>query len=124
MRVLSCGIMPTDHQDPNVVKLTLYAHVFADHLRYAQLLAFDRALNHLDEVYKFTASPHQIVSEASDERQLIVAERGPLLFVFNFSPSHDCTGLKVWCHAIRAQRTAAPNFELAIAPTCADGGFK
>ena len=67
----------------------------ADHLRYSQLYAFDRALNCLDGVYTFTSDAHQIVSEANDERQLLVAERGPLLFVFNFSPSKDYSDLKV-----------------------------
>lgn len=70
----------------------------ADHLRYGQLQAFDRALNHLDAVYSFTSSQHQVVSEASDEKQLIVAERGPLLFVFNFSPDQDYEELKVRRH--------------------------
>jgi 1,4-alpha-glucan branching enzyme len=71
--------------------------LFADHLRYSQLYAFDLALNHLDTVYQFTCDGHQIVSEASDERQLLVAERGALLFVFNFSPSQDYDDLKVRC---------------------------
>ena len=30
-----------------------------------------------------------------DARQILVAERGPLLFVFNFSPFHDYEGLEV-----------------------------
>ena len=32
--------------------------------------------------------------------QVLVAERGPLVFVFNFSPFHDYEGLKVICHAL------------------------
>ena len=71
------------------MQLTVVFPCRAEHLRYSQLYAFDRALNHLDSVYNFTSDPHQIVSEASDEKQLIVAERGPLLFVFNLSPSND-----------------------------------
>lgn len=67
----------------------------ADHLRYNQLNNFDRELNHLDSVYNFSSHPHQIVSEASDDYKLLVCERGPLLFVFNFHPSEDYTDLKV-----------------------------
>ena len=70
------------------------AAALAEHLRYSQLYAFDRELNKLDRVYSFTSSPHQVVSECDDERQLIVAERGPLLFVFNFSPTIDHEELK------------------------------
>ena len=82
----------------------------ADHLRYSQLYAFDRALNRLDEVYRFTCDSHQIVSEASDDKQVLVAERGALLFVFNFSPSQDYNDLKVCaskaCVAFGRQRDA------------------
>lgn len=72
-----------------------------EHLRYAQLYAFDRELNQLDSVYNFSSSPHQVVSEASDSKQVIVAERGPLLFVFNFSPTHDYVDMKVRCSRSR-----------------------
>jgi 1,4-alpha-glucan branching enzyme len=67
----------------------------AEHLRYSQLYEFDRALNHLDSVYNFTSDPHQVVSDCNDDQQLIVAERGPLLFVFNFSPTIHHAELKV-----------------------------
>lgn len=74
----------------------------AEHLRYNQLNNFDRELNHLDSVYHFTSHPHQIVSEASDASKLLVCERGPLLFVFNFHPDADYTDLKVRPHYCRA----------------------
>lgn len=67
----------------------------ADHLRYKFLNEWDRAMNALDDRYAFVSDRHQIVSEASDDKHLIVAERGPLLFVFNFSPFNDYTDLKV-----------------------------
>lgn len=69
--------------------------VHAEHLRYHQLNNFDRELNHLDSVYHFSSHPHQVVSEASDHSKLLVCERGPLLFVFNFHPEADYTDLKV-----------------------------
>lgn len=56
---------------------------------------FDEEINHLDSVYEFSCAAHQVVSEASDEKKLLVCERGPLLFVFNFHPEADYTDLKV-----------------------------
>ena len=66
-------------------------------LRYAQLGAFDRALMELEERFRFLASPHQVVSLASDFDKVIVAERGDLLFVFNFHPANDYEGYCVPC---------------------------
>jgi hypothetical protein len=72
-----------------------WSAISTDHLRYHQLNKFDQELNHLDSVYEFTSHPHQIVSQADDEKKLLVCERGPLLFVFNFNPHEDFTDLKV-----------------------------
>ena len=66
-----------------------------DHLRYSQLNKWDLAMNRLDAKYCFASSPFQVVSEADDKRQLLVCERGPLLFVFNFSPSESYKDVKV-----------------------------
>lgn len=38
---------------------------------------------------------HQWVTHMDDERQVLVFERGPLVFVFNWSPHKDYEGLKV-----------------------------
>ena len=48
----------------------------------------------------FCAAPyylhrHQWVTHMDDERQVLVFERGPLVFVFNWSPHKDYEGLKV-----------------------------
>ena len=48
-----------------------------------------------DDAYGFIAHPTQWVTLADDGRQLLVAERGPLVFVFNFSPDKDYEGLEV-----------------------------
>lgn len=56
---------------------------------------FDEEINHLDQVYEFSCAAHQVVSESSDEKKLLVCERGPLLFVFNFHPSEDYVDVKV-----------------------------
>ncbi|KAK9820161.1 hypothetical protein WJX72_006858 [[Myrmecia] bisecta] len=70
--------------------------VDAEHLRYRFLNAWDAAMQHLDDEYDFLTSPHQLVSFAGGlEEQVIVAERGPLLFIFNFSPFKDFEGYKV-----------------------------
>jgi 1,4-alpha-glucan branching enzyme len=39
--------------------------------------------------------PAQWVTHIDEERQVLVAERGPLVFVFNFSPHTDYEGLQV-----------------------------
>ena len=67
----------------------------AEHLRYAQLLAFDKGLLELEEHFKWLDHRHQLVSLANDQDKLIVAERGDLLWVFNFSPTGDYKGYAV-----------------------------
>ena len=66
-----------------------------EYLRYSLLNNFDKQMMRLDEMHKFLAHPHQFVSSACDTRKIIVAERGPLLFVFNFHPTETYTDLEV-----------------------------
>ncbi|GFH24234.1 starch branching enzyme, partial [Haematococcus lacustris] len=66
-----------------------------DHLRYRQLGDFDRALMELDDKFDFLTSAHQWVTHMDEEEQVLVAERGPLLFVFNFSPFNTYEGYRV-----------------------------
>jgi len=66
-----------------------------DHLRYKFLQAWDEAMHALDKKHNFLASPHQMVTTIDDENQILVAERGPLVFVFNFSPSAGQEEVKV-----------------------------
>jgi 1,4-alpha-glucan branching enzyme len=65
------------------------------HLRYTELLEFDEDCMKLDGTYGFVSSPTQWVTMMDDRRQILVAERGPLVFVFNFNPFEDFDGLKV-----------------------------
>ena len=65
------------------------------HLRYTELLEFDEDCMNLDSTYGFVSSPTQWVTMMDDDRQVLVAERGPLVFVFNFNPFEDFEGLKV-----------------------------
>ncbi|KAK1362235.1 1,4-alpha-glucan branching enzyme [Heracleum sosnowskyi] len=68
-----------------------------DHMRYQFMYAFDRAMNMLDEKFAFIASRKQMVSCANNEDQVIVFERGDLIFVFNFHPESTYYGYKVGC---------------------------
>jgi 1,4-alpha-glucan branching enzyme len=67
----------------------------ATHLRYKHLLDFDSALEKLDVDYRFLCSPHQLVSEANELKKLLIAERGALVFVFNFHQSETYEGYKI-----------------------------
>ncbi|CEF97678.1 Glycosyl hydrolase, family 13, catalytic domain [Ostreococcus tauri] len=67
----------------------------ADHLRYQHLLNFDKGMLALDDQYSYIAAAHQHVSTADDNRQILVFERGPLVFVFNFHPHQTYEGLEI-----------------------------
>jgi len=67
----------------------------ATHLRYKHLLDFDADLEKLEEDCRFLCSPHQLVSEANESKKVIVAERGALIFVFNFHHSDTYEGYKI-----------------------------
>ena len=70
--------------------------VDSPHLRYCQLNAWDMALQALDQQYGFLTASHQMISFAGQNaEQVLVAERGPLVFVFNFSPSSDLESFKI-----------------------------
>eukprot|EP00898_Chlorokybus_atmophyticus_P007345 jgi/Chlat1/7611/Chrsp64S07096 len=69
----------------------------SDHLRYKFMEAFDQAMQALDDEYNFLASDWQLVSSAHEEDKVIVFERGPLVFVFNFHPTRDHRDYKVGC---------------------------
>ncbi|KAG6402412.1 hypothetical protein SASPL_134605 [Salvia splendens] len=71
--------------------------VDTEHLRFKFLNAFDRAMNLLDEKFKFLASSKQFVSSTDDADKIIVFERGDLVFVFNFHPENTYEGYKVGC---------------------------
>lgn len=92
-----------------------WSHAFArrqwsladrDDLRYAHLLAWDRALNAADDAHGFVSHATQWATLVDDARQLIVAERGPLLWVLNFSPSLAHGALRVPCPAAGKWRVA------------------
>lgn len=69
--------------------------VDSGHLRYSELHHFDKACLELDAKYPFIASSIQWVTMLDDQRQILVAERGSLVFVFNFNPFESFEGLKI-----------------------------
>lgn len=56
-------------------------------LCFSWLAEFDRAMNEHEATYTVMQSKHQFVSRQNDADKVIVFERGPLLFVFNFHSS-------------------------------------
>jgi len=66
-------------------------------LKYRYMNAFDRAMNHLDKAFSFIASPHEYVSQKSEGDKIIIAERGQLVFVFNFHPTNSYSDYRVGC---------------------------
>lgn len=64
-------------------------------LRYKEMNAFDRAMQHLDKAFGFQNAPHQWVSRQDEGDKLIVVERGDLVFVFNFHPTNSYTDYRV-----------------------------
>jgi 1,4-alpha-glucan branching enzyme len=67
------------------------------HLRYSQLGEFDRQLMSCEDQFEFLADMHQMATRIDDEKKIIVAERGPLVFVFNFNVSESFEGLEIGC---------------------------
>jgi 1,4-alpha-glucan branching enzyme len=64
-------------------------------LRYGGLLAFDAAMQKLDEQYNLLNDPFiEQVLIHEDTRQLAY-RRGPLVFVFNFHPTESYTNLRI-----------------------------
>ncbi|MEW5315457.1 MAG: hypothetical protein WDW38_006883 [Sanguina aurantia] len=64
-------------------------------LLYHSLGLFDAALMALDDSSPYIASSWQRVTHMDEKEQVIVAERGSLLWVFNFSPCNNYTSYKV-----------------------------
>ena len=48
----------------------------ADNLKYKFMVAYDRAIMHLDKAFGFVAAPHSWVSRKDEGDKIIVLERG------------------------------------------------
>jgi 1,4-alpha-glucan branching enzyme len=64
-------------------------------LRYAGLLAFDKAMNQLDERHRILEDPLIEQLMVHEERKLLVYRRGPLVFAFNFHPTESYSDLRI-----------------------------
>jgi hypothetical protein len=51
----------------------------ADNLKYKFMVAYDRAIMHLDKAFGFVAAPHSWVSRKDEGDKIIVLERGECL---------------------------------------------
>jgi 1,4-alpha-glucan branching enzyme len=67
----------------------------SEELRYKEMNAFDRAMQHLDKAFGFVGAPHTWVSKKSEGDKVIVVERGDLVMVFNFHPTSSYTDYRV-----------------------------
>ena len=64
-------------------------------MRYKYLNEFDRAMQHLEDKYKWLDSPQAYISLKHEADKLIVFERGNLLWIFNFHPSKSFSDNRV-----------------------------
>ncbi|KAJ4753330.1 hypothetical protein LUZ62_087735 [Rhynchospora pubera] len=68
----------------------------ADYLRYRGMQEFDQAMHHLEGKYGFMTSP-QYVSRKDEGDEMIIFERGDLVFVFNFHWNNSYSDYRVGC---------------------------
>ena len=66
-----------------------------DTLRYKDLNAFDRAMQHLDATYRLLADENIQLLFIHEEAKQIVYARGGLVFAFNFHPSASVTDWRI-----------------------------
>ncbi|OUM60870.1 glycoside hydrolase family 13 protein [Piromyces sp. E2] len=64
-------------------------------LRYKYLNEFDRAMQTLEDEYKWLDSPQAYISLKHEADKLIVFERGNLLWIFNFHPTKSFSDYRV-----------------------------
>lgn len=76
----------------------------ADHLKYKFFEAFDEVMQAIEQRFKFVSSEHQYCSKKDNMDKVLVFERGPCLFVFNFHPNNSYTDYKIghpWNEGVR-----------------------
>jgi 1,4-alpha-glucan branching enzyme len=69
--------------------------VDAEHLRFAGLNNFDRAMQMLDEQFNLLEDPFIEQLACHEDTRQLVFRRGPLVFVFNFHPTESYVGLRI-----------------------------
>ncbi|KAE8220591.1 hypothetical protein CF319_g5905 [Tilletia indica] len=68
-------------------------------LRYKYLYRWDGAMNHLEDQYKWLASPQAYISLKNESDRVVAFERGNLLFVFNFHATSSYTDYRIGVEA-------------------------
>lgn len=66
-----------------------------DHLRYGELLAFDKAMLRLDDAYSLLSDPLVEQLAVHEDTRQLVFRRGPLVFAFNFHATESYAGLRI-----------------------------
>ncbi|XP_026190049.1 uncharacterized protein LOC34619934 [Cyclospora cayetanensis] len=66
-------------------------------LKFTQCELFDCCLNHWESVFSWQSASHLYVVKCDEEAQVVVLERGPCLFAFNFHPHASYEGFQVGC---------------------------
>ncbi|CAF3693217.1 unnamed protein product [Rotaria sp. Silwood1] len=70
-----------------------------DTLRYKYLKAWDKAMNDLEEEYKWLTATNTFVSRKNEGDKVIIFERGDrgLMFIFNFHGSNSYADYRIGC---------------------------
>lgn len=64
-------------------------------LRYHDLAEFDRAMQQLDDDHNVLGRPDWYLLHVHEDNKLLVAQRGPLVFAFNFHPTQSFTDYRI-----------------------------
>ncbi|KAL8275236.1 hypothetical protein Esti_000820 [Eimeria stiedai] len=67
------------------------------HLKFTQCELFDCCVNHWAALFRWPSASHLYVVTCDEEAQVVVVERGPCLFAFNFHPHASYEGYHVGC---------------------------
>ena len=67
----------------------------ADYLKYGYLLAWDRAMQQLDERHHLLADPFIEKLYTHQDDKILAYRRGPLVFAFNFHPTKSFDGYRI-----------------------------
>lgn len=76
----------------------LWSLISKPHLRYNSLAKWDAAMMQLQRDYGVLESSQSVSHHILKKHRVIVAERQPFVFLFNFSPSTDHANLSIPLH--------------------------
>ena len=64
-------------------------------LRYDQLCEFDKQMNRWEAILETMGAEHQYLTLSHEDDKLIIYEKGPALFIFNFHPNESFADYRV-----------------------------